>query len=162
ALDAFDTTPYLNIHSPEKRSGKSRLQEVLHELVPRPEYTSRLTEAAMFRLIGSDDGPPTMLIDEIDTVFSGKPDERSEGVRASLDAGWRRGLTVSRCVGPNNDVHRFPTFCAKSLSGIARRKAALPDTVADRSIPIVLARRKPGEPVEKFRVRSTPQELHPI
>src|SRR5262249_3607172 len=71
ALEAFDVTPYLDIHSPEKRSGKSRLQEVLNELVPRPELTSRLTEAATFRLIESDDGPPVLLIDEVDTIFGG-------------------------------------------------------------------------------------------
>src|SRR5262249_51111638 len=162
ALEAFDVTPYLDIHSPEKRSGKSRLQEVLNELVPRPELASRLTEAATFRLIESADGPPVLLIDEVDTIFGGKPDERTEALRALLNAGWRRGLTIPRCVGPTHEVHRFPTFCAKALSGIGRRRAALPDTIADRSIPIVLARRKKTEPVEKFRVRSTPLQLHSV
>src|SRR5262249_50081263 len=76
--------------------------------------------------------------------------------------GWRRGLTIPRCIGKTHEVHRFPTFCAKALSGISRRRAALPDTIADRSIPLVLARRKKSEPVEKFRVRTTPALLHPV
>jgi len=40
-------------------------------------------------------------------------------------------------------------FCARALSGIGR----LPDTVADRSIPIRLKRRAPTEHVERFRRR---------
>jgi len=38
------------------------------------------------------------------------------------------------------------TFCAKAIAGIG----SLPDTVADRSIPIRLERRIDSEPVEKF------------
>src|SRR5262249_19248500 len=36
ALEAFDVTPYLNVRSAEKRSGKTRLLETLTELVPSP------------------------------------------------------------------------------------------------------------------------------
>ena len=36
AIEAAETTPYLSIRSPENRSGKSRLQEVLDLLVPNP------------------------------------------------------------------------------------------------------------------------------
>jgi hypothetical protein len=151
-LDAFSVTPYLSIRSAERRSGKSRLLEVIVELVPRPEFTSRLSEAAMFRLIESEDGPPTLLIDEIDTVFKGPANERTEGLRALLNCGWRRGLTIPRCVGMGKriTVHRFPTFCAKAFAGIGD---SLPDTVVDRSISVALARRKKSEPVAKLRVR---------
>jgi Protein of unknown function (DUF3631) len=161
ALDAFDVTPYLHVKSAEKRSGKTRLLEVINELVPRPEFTGRLSEAAMFRLIQAEGGPPTLLVDEVDAIFKGPPTERTEGVRALLNSGYKRGVTIPRCVGQGNTlrVHRFPTFCAKALSGIG---SSLPDTVIDRSIPIAVARRKKSEPVAKFRLRVVTAEATPI
>jgi hypothetical protein len=58
---------------------------------------------------------------------------------------------VSVCVGQGSaiTVQDFSTFCPKALAGLS----VLPDTVADRSIPIVLKRRKQTETVERFRRR---------
>jgi hypothetical protein len=56
-------------------------------------------------------------------------------------------------------VKDFSTFCPKAIAGIGQ----LPDTVADRSIPIVLQRRMPSERVERWRDRdgrSTAVPLH--
>jgi hypothetical protein len=44
------------------------------------------------------------------------------------------------------------------LAGIGK----LPDTVADRCIPIIMARRKPGEDIEKFRAREAEPVAGPI
>jgi hypothetical protein len=150
-LDAFDVTPYLHVRSAERRSGKSRVLEVIQPLVARPQFSVQLTEAATFRLIEAEQ--PTLLIDEVDAIFKGPPSDRTEGLRALLNAGYRRGATVPRCVGMGLKltVHHFSVFCAKAMSGIG---TSLPDTVADRSIPIVLARRKKTEPVAKFRPRN--------
>src|SRR5262249_58688354 len=121
----------------------------------------RLSEAAMFRLIEAEAGPPTLLVDEVDAIFKGPSNDRTEGLRALLNAGYKRGVTIPRCVGQGNSlrVHRFPTFCAKMLSGIG---SSLPDTVLDRSIPIAVARRKRSEPVAKFRLRIAAAEATPI
>lgn len=54
ALDEFDTVPYLAITSPEKRSGKSRLLDVLEELVQRPWRVVLPSEAVTFRKIERD------------------------------------------------------------------------------------------------------------
>jgi len=43
----------------------------------------------------------------------------------------------------------FSVFCAKVLAGIG----TLPTTIADRAVPIVLARKKPSEAVTRFRRR---------
>jgi len=43
----------------------------------------------------------------------------------------------------------FSTFCPKAVAGIGR----LPDTVEDRSIPMQLKRKLPGEECERFRKR---------
>jgi hypothetical protein len=53
ALDAAECTPYLNVESAEKRSGKSRLLEVLGALARGSVHVANLSEAALFRMLGS-------------------------------------------------------------------------------------------------------------
>jgi hypothetical protein len=158
ALDAFDVTPYLHLRSAEKRSGKTLLLEVIHELVPRPWLTIQPSEAVLFRKI--EKVQPTLLLDEVDALFKGPSSDRTEGQRALLNAGYRRGATVDRCVGKDKDkIAAFKVFCAKALGGIG----ALPGTVGDRSISIVMHRRKKGsEPVTRFRPRIYGSEAKPL
>lgn len=59
------------------------------------------------------------------------------------------GGQASCCIGKGADVKDFGTFCAKAIAGIGQ----LPDTVADRSIPIRLHRKAAKESVERFRRR---------
>jgi len=152
AVEAAEATPYLAITSAEKRSGKSRLLEVLELLVRSPLMVSSTSEAALFRTVAS--GPTTLLFDEADAVFSAKA-APNDGLRALLNAGHRRGATVARMGGANyTTLQRFDVFCPKALAGIG----ALPPTVADRSIPIRLTRRTPAEPVERFRRREAASE----
>jgi Protein of unknown function (DUF3631) len=103
----------------------------------------------LYRKIESD--RPTLLLDEVDTVFSGNKDERKEPLRALLNAGFERKAKVPRCVGQgaNYKVQEFAVFCAKAFAGIGR----LPDTISDRCIPIRLIRRCREESVERFRKR---------
>ncbi|MDQ3319451.1 MAG: hypothetical protein M3515_04285 [Actinomycetota bacterium] len=135
AVGAAAQTPYLSIRSPEKQSGKTRLLEILELLCARAKLWTRPSEAVTFRTIERDQ--PTLLLDEIDTIWTDKGNEH-EGLRALLNSGNRRGTTVPRCVGPSQALHEFPVSCAKALAGIG----APPDTVADRSIPIGLKRRR--------------------
>ena len=145
-IEAADQTPYLNVRSAEKQSGKTRLLEVLELLCPRAVFWTRPSEAVTFRTIEA--AMPTVLLDEIDTIWNEKGGEH-EGLRALLNAGNRRGTTIPRCVGPNQTIKQFPVFCAKALAGIG----VPPGTVADRSIPIVLKRRTREEKIERFRRR---------
>ena len=69
-FEASDTTPYLWISSPEKRSGKTRLLETLEQLVRDPWFTGQTSSAALFRKIERD--KPTLLFDEVDAMFKGK------------------------------------------------------------------------------------------
>jgi hypothetical protein len=140
----FDQTPYLAVTSPEKQCGKSRLLEVLELLVHRPWQTVLPSEAVVFRTI--DSKVPTMLLDETDAIFNPKSAERYEGLRAILNSGHRRGATVARCVGPRQQLQDFSTFCPKVLAGIG----SLPDTIADRSVPVRLERKKRGEVADRF------------
>jgi hypothetical protein len=102
----------------------------------------------------------TLLLDELDAVFRDHSDKYEE-VRAVINAGHRRGATVRRSVpGPKNTwvVKQFPVFGPKALAGIGK----LPDTVTDRSIPILMLKRKRTEPVEKFRERIVRKQAEPV
>lgn len=151
-IGAADCTPYLSVTSAEKQSGKTRLLEVLETLVPEPWLTGRVTAAVLTRKI--DAVKPTLLLDESDTAFGGEK-EYAEALRGLLNSGYRRSGKAACCVGQGANVsyRDFETFCAKAIAGIGK----LPDTVADRSIPIRLKRARPGE-VQRFRKREAEPE----
>jgi len=153
ALEAAEATPYLNITSPEKRSGKTRLLETLELLVARPWFTGRVTPAVLARKVDLE--RPTLLLDESDAAFKSDK-EYAEALRSILNTGYRRGGKSSLCVGQGAAIgyKDLSTFCPKAIAGIGK----LPDTVADRSIPIVLKRRAPNEQIERFRQRNAEQE----
>ena len=67
AHDAFNISPLLAITSPVMRCGKSRLLDLLAQLLPRPLTMSNLTAATLFRVI--EKFRPTLLIDEGDTFL---------------------------------------------------------------------------------------------
>jgi hypothetical protein len=147
-LDAFDTVAYLSITSATKRAGKTRLLEVLEPVVRRPWLTGRTSAAALVRKIDADE--PTLLLDESDAAFSSDK-EYSEALRGILNSGYKRSGKATVCIGKGADISAkdFSTFSAKAIAGIGK----LPDTVADRSIPIVLKRKMTSEPVQRWRDR---------
>lgn len=147
ALDAAEATPYLSITSAEKRCGKTLLLEVLELFVHNPWLTGRVTAAVLYRKI--DARHPALLLDESDTAF-GSGREYAEALRGILNSGYRRSGATSACVGSGANItyQDFSTFCPKAIAGIGE----LPDTVADRCIPLRLKRARPGE-VERFRRR---------
>jgi hypothetical protein len=157
AIDAAEVTPYLLATSPERRSGKTRLQDVLDLLVARPWRVVNPSEAVLFRKVHKDH--PTLLLDEVDAIW-GKDAPQYEGLRALLNAGHRRGVTVPRMAGEGTGlkVMEFDVFGAKCIAGIG----AMPDTVADRSIPIRLHRRAPEEHITRFRFREAAALAAPI
>ncbi len=150
ALEAAHATPYLIVLSPEKRSGKTLLLEVLELLVARPWRIVSTSESAMFRKISQD--RPTLLLDEIDAIF-GSNSDRTEPLRAILNAGNRPGSAVARCVGEGAKqmVVDFEVYGPKLLAGIDTGR--LPDTIRDRGVEIRMQRKTAIEAVERFRRR---------
>src|SRR2546423_1477229 len=96
-MDRWESTPRLAFLSAEPASGKSRALEVTEDLVPRAVSTVNVSPAYLFRKVASEDGPPTVLFDEIDTVFGPKAKDNEE-IRGWLNAGHRRGGTAGRGV----------------------------------------------------------------
>lgn len=150
---ASDSTPKLSIQSAEKRSGKTRLLEVIELLTRSPIRTASITPAALFRIIEALE--PALLIDEVDTIWKGNTD-RAEELRGLLNAGQRRGASVYRCVGEGGGqvVKEFPAYTPVALAGIGE----LPDTLTDRAVIIRLERRRPADTVEPFRWRFHAEE----
>jgi hypothetical protein len=146
-IEAARATPYLYVTSAEPECGKTRLLEVLHELVLKPLSAVNITDAALFRAI--DQREPTLFLDEVDAVFSPRAAKTGskDDQRAILNAGYRRGQQVLRMGGGRNTtLESFEVFGAKALAGLG----TLPPTLASRCIRIELTRRRPDEPVEDF------------
>jgi hypothetical protein len=149
ALPAFECAPRLVITSPEKRCGKSRLLDIISGTCHRPLASINATVAAIFRSIGNDH-PPTLIIDEADTIFGSKKlAEQNEDLRALINAGHQRGRPALRCVGAMQIPTEFPTFAMAAIAGIGK----MPDTIADRGVNITQRRRAAGEKVSQFRSR---------
>lgn len=149
-MDAWESTPRIAFLSPEPGSGKTRALEITELLVPRPVEAVNVTPAYLFRKVGHDDGAPTILYDEIDTVFGPKAKDNEE-IRGLLNAGHRRGAVAGRCVvrGKIVETEEIPAYCAVALAGLG----GLPDTILSRSVVVRMRRRAPTETVEPYRRR---------
>jgi hypothetical protein len=155
-LAEFDYAPRLVIRSAEKRSGKSRLLEVVDALVYSPLRAVNATVAFVFRSLDSK-LPPTLLFDEADTIFGSKGvADKNEEFRGLLNAGFQRGLPFGRIVGPDHAPQEFSTFAMAALAGIGR----MPETIEDRAVVVVMKRRKGEESVQPYRVRRDGPELN--
>lgn len=146
AIAAADVTPYLIVTSPQRRCGKSRLLEVLRGLVLGAWYVVRPSEAVLFRKLASG---AVLFLDEYDTIFSTAAKDSTEGIRATLNAGFERGAVVSRCEDHGKELIDFPVFAPKVLAGIGDP----PDTVRDRGFVLALRRARRSETRERFRRR---------
>lgn len=147
-MGAWESTPRIAFLSPEPGSGKTRALEVTELLVPNPVEAVNVTPAYLFRKVG--EGSPTILFDEIDTVFGPKAKDNEE-IRGLLNAGHRRGAVAGRCVvrGKLVETEEIPAYCAVALAGIG----GLPDTILSRAVVVRMRRRAPTEQVLAYRRR---------
>lgn len=140
----FRVSPILAIQSPQKGSGKTTLLDWLTRSVPRPLPASHATTAAIFRVI--EKLQPTLLIDEADAFL-----KNNEQMRALLNSGHdKASAQVIRAVDVRNDhvVKTFSSWAPKVIAGIGH----LSDTLQDRSIALMLHRKRSNETVERFRI----------
>jgi hypothetical protein len=144
----FSLLPRLAIRAPTRQSGKTRLLEVLSELVRDGWMTVGPSAPALYRKIEA--AHPTILLDEVDRLFS-KRTEDTAPILEVLNAGHTNGATVPRVIGigTKQTVHDFPVYSPVALAGIA---ANWPDTVLDRSIIITMERRRADEPIDRYRM----------
>jgi len=102
----------------------------------------------LFRTIEA--AAPVLMLDEANNWLfdrgNGNTSEKGDIV-AIIDAGHRRGGTVIRLVGDEHQPRVFAVFGPLAIA----LKGHLPDQVASRAITILLRRRKPTEPIKRFR-----------
>ena len=155
AQPVWPHAPRLVIRGPEKRCGKSRLLDVVEATCHNPLITVNASPAAIYRSITSD--PPTMLVDEADTIFGPKADG-NEDLRGLLNAGHQRNRPAKRYDANSGRVEDIPTFAMAALAGIG----AMPDTIEDRAVVVKMRRRNRTEPVSPFRHRRDRQPLRQL
>ena len=148
AQAAWQHAPRLVIRAPVKRCGKSRLLDIVEGTCHAPLITVNASPAAVYRAIGTDT-PPTLLVDEADTIFGGKNADANEDLRGLLNAGHQRNRPAIRWDAGTRSLETIPTFAMAALAGIG----AMPDTIEDRAVVIKMRRRAPGETVAPFRHR---------
>ncbi|SNY53717.1 DUF3631 domain-containing protein [Paractinoplanes atraurantiacus] len=148
AQPAWTYAARLVIKAPEKRCGKSRFLDVIDGTCYRPLMTVNASTPAIYRSIGTDD-PPTILLDEADTIFGGKQAEANEDLRGLLNAGHQRGRPTIRWNQQKQQVEQIQTFAMAALAGIG----SMPDTIEDRAVVIKMRRRTASEKVAPFRQR---------
>ncbi|HVK21354.1 MAG TPA: DUF3631 domain-containing protein, partial [Actinokineospora sp.] len=113
------------------------------------------SSAAVYRSISND--PPTMLVDEADTIFGPKA-EGNEDLRGLLNAGHQRNRPAKRYDAATNRVESIPTFAMAALAGIG----AMPDTIEDRAVVVRMRRRAAGEQVSPYRHRRDREPLRSL
>jgi hypothetical protein len=148
----FSWVPYLLATSAEPMSGKTTMLTLVDKLAFKPLRAETMSPA----LVGREAGGRTLLLDEIDGVYTGSRSD-AEGdaasLRSILNGGFHKDGTYSKLVpvkGGAYEAHYWPTFGPKMLAGLGR---TLPDAVKSRSIRLRLERKAPGTQVEKSRDR---------
>jgi Protein of unknown function (DUF3631) len=146
-FERFDRTPRLAITSPTKRCGKSTLLEILEMVCRRSLRADSISASGVFRTVEAF-SPVCLLVDEADSFL---PD--NEELRGILNSGFARGGRIVRIVdtkdGPTPMY--FATFAPVALAAIK----SVPDTIADRSVPIRLARKAKQERVTLMRAQGS-------
>jgi hypothetical protein len=138
AWPAFDAFPYLVVTSATKRSGKTRLLELMSFVASNSRLVASISPAALYRSVHAE--KPTLLIDEAEMLSSAKSEYRS-----LLNTGYRRGQRVKRHDGD------YETYCPKAFALIGD----VHDTLRDRSIVVEMRR---GEPARRFVYATAKEE----
>lgn len=154
----FYVTPRLVISSAEPGSGKTLVIEVGQYLVAKPEMVLNASTPAVFRMVANN-GPITLLWDEVDAIFTGNSGGSNEDLRAMLNAGYKRTAYVARCVGDSHSVQRFPVYSPVALVGLA---GGMPPTITTRAITVHMRRKKREDTAEEFRERIVQRDAEPL
>jgi hypothetical protein len=127
--DLRDFAPLLIVKSAIKRSGKSRLAEIVERLAPRPLYIAGLTTSFIERAI--EDHRCTLVIDEADRIQKGDQ-ALGERIAAQYNRSFRRAIAkVGKNVplpGGGYEPRLFSTWAATFIAGIGKQA----DTAEDR------------------------------
>ena len=143
-MEHLEIAPMLYVTSPEPMCGKSTVMKLLKVFCHRAEMVSKITPAAIYRLIERDQ--PTLIFDEADRFLRGNDD--LNGIINAGHARFEATVIINKKLSDGNyDPVEFPVWCAKAIAGIGKQD----DTLTSRSIVISLRRKLVSETVKPVR-----------
>src|ERR1700723_2200021 len=146
----FDWYGYLWLTSPGRRTGKTRLLEIISALAYNASSVmTDPTEAALFRDTALN--ASTQVLDEIESL-RGADKEKRAGPRSMLTDGFKAGAVIPRYNMKAGTIEYLEVFCPRALAGINRLAA----TLADRCFQLFLKRKRKEERVDGFNQKTLP------
>lgn len=121
----FDEIGYLALVG-TKRTGKTRLFEILEMLCFNATMSSSATDAYIFRIV--ERNRATLLVDEADALRKVPKESVNEKLEI-IRSGYRRFGKVGRCEGENNRTVEFSTYSMKAIANVTGLEEALEDRV---------------------------------
>jgi hypothetical protein len=114
----------------------------------RALVTVNISPAALVRCLSEED-PPTLCLDEADTVFGVKAADNHEDLRGLINSGHQRNRPYIRW----DPTTRSPEICATFAMAVLAGIGDLPDTIMDRAVVVRMRRRAASETVLPYRTR---------
>ena len=143
----FDWYGYLWLTSPGRRTGKTRLLELISALAYNASSVmTDPTEAALFRDTALN--ASTQILDEIESL-RGADQEKRAALMSMLNDGFKAGAVIPRVNMKAGTIDYHDVFCPRALAGINR----LAPTLADRCFRLFLKRKRKEERVARFNQR---------
>ena len=143
-MEHLEIAPMLYVTSPEPMCGKSTVMKLLKVFCHRAEMVSKITPAAIYRLIERDQ--PTLLIDEADRFLRGN--NELNGIINAGHARFEATVIINKKLPDGNyEPIEVPVWCAKAIAGIGKQD----NTLTSRSIVISLRRKLISESVKPTR-----------
>lgn len=140
----WDVVPYVSIGGPAG-SGKTRVFELLKELIWRPLSASNMTAPSLFRTLHAQGG--CLLLDEAETLRSNSPEV--ERLLSILNSGYKKGSPAVRLVGEGYETGKFDAFGPKALAAIN----GLPPALLSRCIRMHMFRAPANSPKPRRRLQ---------
>lgn len=159
--EALDLVPHVAIRSAEPESGKSKVLQGFQRLLGDRAAVAMSGSLPLLARRASRRGV-VILLDETDRWISSRiGSESSEGLIGLVNAAFERGTEYARMAKGKGEqfveeIH-YP-FAPFIMAGLRD----LPDTIASRSIPIWLRRKRPDQKVEPMRARDSKVAAAPI
>ena len=143
-------TPYLDIYSAERQCGKTICLQLLHALCAEPWLATAPSAFVLSqKVLGAT---PTVLVDDRHISLASE----RQSVIGLLTNGCRRDLPYT--VWRQGRLLQLNAFSPKAFAGLGRLQPSL----ADRSIPIRLERKRPADSVKRLIVDHLAEEASPL